>query len=58
MKKCLIPKRVWKYFDAYCFSHLTDDCPVAENIVCGDKKDLKAHEIVSFREWKTLKTKK
>lgn len=58
MKKCLISKRVWKYFDAYCFSHLTDDCPIAENVVCGDKKDLKAHEIVSFREWKTLKTKK
>lgn len=58
LKRCLIPKKVWKFFDAYCFSHLTDGCPVADNVVCGDPKDLKAREIVSFREWKTIKTKK
>lgn len=55
LKRCLIPKKVWKYFDAYCFSHLTDSCPVADDVVCGDKKDLKAREIVSFRKWKTIK---
>lgn len=56
LKRVLIPKRVWKYFDAYCFSHLTDSCPVEDTVVCGDPKNLKAKEIVSFRNWKTLKT--
>lgn len=55
LKRVLIPKRVWKYFDAFCFSSLTDDCPVADDVVCGDKKDLKARALVSFRQWKTLR---
>lgn len=54
LKRCLIPKKVWKYFDAYCFSHLTDNCPVACNVVQGDKRDLKARSLVSFRRFKTI----
>lgn len=53
LKKVIIPKSIWKKFDAYCFSYLTDDLPVADNIIVG-AKDLKAKDIVSFREFKTL----
>ena len=53
LKKVIIPKKIWKKFDAYCFSYLTDDLPVADNVIVG-AKDLKAKDIVSFREFKTL----
>lgn len=56
LKKVLIPKRVWKKFDAYCFSCLTDGLPVSDNVI-EDCVDLKAREIVSFREYKTLMQK-
>lgn len=56
LKKVLIPKRVWKQFDAYCFSCLTDGLPVSDNVI-EDCVDLKAREIVSFREYKTLMQK-
>lgn len=56
LKKVLIPKRVWKKFDAYCFSCLTDGLPVSDNVI-EDCVDLKARDIVSFREYKTLMQK-
>lgn len=49
----LIPKRVWKKFDCYCYSVLTDSLPVAKNIIKGKElPDLKARQIVSFRKFK------
>lgn len=49
----LIPKRIWKKFDCYCYSALTDDLPVVDKTVDGKKlPDLKAHSIVSFRKFK------
>lgn len=57
MKKVLISKRVWKIFDAYCFSSLTDDLPVADKVVCRDKNDLKVRDIVSFRQFRTIKVR-
>lgn len=56
LKKVLIPKRVWKKFDAYCFSCLTDGLPVADNVI-EDSADLKARNIVSFRQYKTINNK-
>ena len=56
LKKVLIPKRVWKKFDAYCFSCLTDGLPVADNVI-EDSTDLKARNIVSFRQYKTINNK-
>ena len=53
MKKVIIPKSVWKKFDSYCFSCLTDNLPVSANVVT-DTDDLKAREIVSFRQFKTI----
>lgn len=55
LKTVLIPKSVWKKFDAYCFSVLTDDLPVSADV--RDTTDLKAREIVSFREFKTIMNK-
>lgn len=56
MKKVLIPKSVWKKFDSFCFSSFTDGLPVSDNVIEG-QTDLKAHDIVSFREFKTILNK-
>ena len=53
MRTVLVSKRVWKMFDAYCYSVLTDHLPVASDVVEGrDLLDLKARKIVSFRKYK------
>ncbi len=57
LKKVLISKKVWKKFDAYCFSSLTDNLPVADKIVCKDKSDLKVRDIVSFRKFRTIRVR-
>ena len=57
LKKVLISKKVWKMFDAYGFSYLTDDLPIEDNVIHGTKDNLKPSEIVSFREYKTIQTK-
>lgn len=49
LKKVIIKKSTWKLFDSCCFSSLTDNLPCVDNIVEVD--DLKAKEIVSFRNW-------
>ena len=53
LKTVIIPKSVWKKFDAYCFSVLTDSLPVSDCVLKGTT-DLKAHDIVSFRRFKTI----
>lgn len=53
LKTVIIPKSVWKKFDAYCFSVLTDNLPVSDDIICSSS-DLKARDIVSFRKFKTI----
>lgn len=52
----IVPKRVWKKFDCYCYSCLTDDLPVNKNVCVP--VSLKAEDIVSFKEYLTLKEKK
>lgn len=53
LKTVMISKRVWKKFDAYCYSVLTDHLPIANNVVEGKQlPDLKARKIVSFRKYK------
>ena len=51
LKRVIIPKRAWKYFDCYSYSSLTDNLPVSNNVVKNNlqTKDLKALDIVSFR---------
>lgn len=52
--RVFIPKSVWKKFDCYCYSCLTDKLPLDDKLVKNDKHttDLKAREIVSFRYWR------
>lgn len=53
MRTVLVSKRIWKMFDAYCYSVLTDHLPVASDVVEGrELSDLKARKIVSFRRYK------
>lgn len=49
LKKVLIKKSTWKKFDCYCYSCLTDDLPVEDNVI--KSTDLKARTIVSFKDW-------
>lgn len=56
LKRILIPKSVWKKFDCYCYSILTDDLTSNPDITKGQKlKSFKAETIPSFREFKDLK---
>lgn len=59
LKIILIPKLVWKKFDPYCYSILTDSLPVDKQLVNGKKlPDLKARDIVSFKKWRVLSMNK
>lgn len=46
LKKVLVPKSVWKKFDCYCYSVMTDGKPIEKNI--NYNYDLKARKILSF----------
>lgn len=46
LRKVIISKKVWKMFDCYCYSILTDHLPVEKTVVCP--KSLKADYVVSF----------
>lgn len=46
-KRILIPKSIWRKYDRYCYSSLTDDLPISDLVVEND--DLKAKNIVSFK---------
>lgn len=51
LKTVIVPKSTWKLFDCYCYSALTDHLPIEKTIV--RTKDLKAREILSFKQNKT-----
>ena len=48
LRKVIFRKKVWKTFDCYCYSSLTDDLPVEDKVV--NAPTLKACDIVSFRK--------
>ena len=56
IKHIIIPKRVWKTFDCYCYSAMTDHLPVATNEQTAET--LKAIKIPSFRNWEEKNEKK
>ena len=49
LKRVLIPKRVWKKFDAYCYSFATDSLPVYDKVQ-KPTKDMKVKQLVSFND--------
>lgn len=46
--RVIIPKSVWKKFDAYCYSYATDDLPVADKVKTA--KSLKVKKLTTFNE--------
>lgn len=55
LKLVIIPKRVWKYFDCYCYSVLTDHLPVVDQTVYVEPRgDRKARKIISFKHYRTI----
>lgn len=47
----VIRKSVWKYFDCYAYSSLTDDLPLNDRVVIpNEESDLKIKEIVSLKK--------
>ena len=51
----IIPKKVWKLFDCYCYSVLTDHLPVVDKTVQVEKfGDKKARKIISFRKYQSI----
>lgn len=54
LKSVIIRKKNWRYFDCYCYSVLTDDLPVENDVIYNNINtlDLKARKILSFRKLK------
>lgn len=46
LQRVIIPKSIWKKFDCYCYSTMTDGLDVDKNVVTSD--NLKAKRILSF----------
>lgn len=46
MKRVIVPKSVWKKFDCYCYSNLTDDLPVNNDVTMSST--LKAERVISI----------
>ena len=59
LKLHIVPKSTWRKFDCYCYSVLTDNKPVGtEKWNKNQVKSLKAENIVSFKEFKTIEGRK
>lgn len=58
LKYVIIPKKVWKLFDCYCYSCLTDNlaCVDSSNVVVADS--LKCNKILSFKKGGGVNAKK
>ena len=52
LRRVIISKRNWKYFDSYCYSILTDHLDIEKTVVNNNlhTSDLKARKILSFRK--------
>lgn len=50
LTRVVIPKRVWKMFDCYCYSAMTDHLPVISHETTGVPHNLKIKDYVSFRD--------
>lgn len=52
MKLYFLPNSVFKRYDQYAYSYLTDDLPIENNT--RKATTLKANNILSFKKWKTI----
>lgn len=51
----IVSKRIWKKFDAYTYSCFTDDLPVDDRVVVGDKHNLKTNYILEVKRDEKIK---
>lgn len=64
LKWIIVPKKIWKYFDCYTYSIMTDNLPVANKTVKIGKKSIrkkrnfKTNYIIDLREQKENEDKK
>ena len=49
LTRIIIPKKVWKKFDAYCYSYATDSLPVYDKVV-KHPSTLKVKKLTTFNE--------
>ena len=55
LKLLIMPKKVFKMYDCFTYSILTDSLPVlSDNHVITKRKNLKTRNIISFRNFKTI----
>lgn len=61
LRRVLIPKFVWKMYDAYCYSAFTDDLPVLRDDVfeprpkrLGSRADLKTRKLVTLKKFVSI----
>ena len=52
LKRIIVSKKVWKMYDCYCYSILTDNLPIDNQLTTAD--NLKAEKIISFKKYKSL----
>lgn len=56
LKLMFVPKSVWKKYDRYCYSVLTDDLPVVDNVVKYEKfGSKKVSKVISFRRFVSIR---
>lgn len=50
LKRVIIPKSTFKFYDCHCYKKIVDGLPYAKNVVHSTKKsDLSCNKIISFR---------
>lgn len=58
LRRVIIRKSVWKRFDSYAFSSLTDDLPVDDKVIKPVKNgSLKVEKVISFRKFRSIDKK-
>ena len=54
----ILPKKIFKRYDSYCYKFLTDDLPVNNTICHISLKEIKSFEIPSFHTYYTINQEK
>lgn len=58
LKKVLVPKKVWKLFDAYAYSSLTDYLSIEDNVVEAVSLKVNPKDFVTFNPYRKEQFKK
>ena len=58
LKWLIVPKKYYSCYDYRCYSILTDNLPIYNNVVHFEENNLKCNNIVSFCDFKSLNERK